>query len=207
MSRSLYSFVVLVTCAIMAQGCSLRFAIPRFVDYDSIGIVTRDANQLLKQYPGAKDEIESRLRMGLQDRGFHVVERDRMQELFDELNLSDQGITTSDAIELGKAASAQALLFADVSSVDVRKTWLSQLGEDLRAKFSGSTSSEVPDPGASYQATVKILVRLVDVEEMQSDWGGDAKRTVLVFSADDLGDAHVKAADVIAAFLPWKKIK
>ncbi len=203
MSRNQCPFVVLVTCALMTVGCaSSKFSGPSQVDYASIAIVTRDAAQLLKRFPGAEDEIESRLRMALVQQQFHVVERARMQEVLAELNLANHGITNKSGPEVGNAAGAQAFLFADVSQFGIRKSWRTNLGQDLLDKATSTTSSSTPDPGPTYEASVKILARLVDCERMQGVWAGEAAATAVVFSRNDLGDAHIKAADGIAANLP-----
>lgn len=203
MSRQLCTFVVSLICVVLTQGCaSNRSSGPSQVNYRSIAIVTRDAGQLLRRFPGAVDEIESRLRMALVQQQFHVVERARMQEVLDELNLGTTGITDERGPEVGNAAGAQAFLFADVSQFRIRKTWRTNLGQDLLDKLTSTTSSSTPDPGPTYEASVKILARLVDCEQMQGVWAGEAAATAIVFSRNDLGDAHIKAADGIAANLP-----
>lgn len=205
MSRQLCTFVVSLMCVVLTQGCaSSGFSGRSHVDYDSIGIVTRDATKMSSQFPNAKQEIDSCLRMGLLNRGFHVVERDRMQDALDEISFAGKGITKSNALELGNAVSAQALLLVDVSGFGIRKPLIKTIGERIPWPNDGSTLSSDFDDVEVYEATVKILVRLVDTEKMQSNWSGAAKATAFVPSLTDLGDAHVSAAREIADKLPRK---
>jgi len=67
------------------------------------------------------------------ERGFLVVERERMASIYKEITFSQSGLSSADRKQVGQLASADALYFADVN-ISMEKGWFK---DKIRLSYTG----------------------------------------------------------------------
>lgn len=198
----------------MSAGCThSRTGGLNVLNYDTFAVTVRDPYELLKEHPGAKDEMENRLCIALRKKNYKIAERQETDRILAEHVLGQSGITDENIPELGKAVNAQALLLIDVTKAKISESLLEKIPHAIdgimnifgKPVDNSRQQRHRSDEIKSFASVVKFNVKLIDVEKFDRVWTGEFSSGDLVFSNDDLGDAHLKAIDNLGEKFPIKQ--
>lgn len=181
-------FIALVPGLVILQGCVK----PMPNHYAKILVVVQDLSNRLEKYDVDRRGIADCLEGHLSGNGYSVVEREALEQVLEQIHLSGSGITEGKASELGKMLDAEAILLTNVTEAKVTALEFSIGPIPIPIDFGQRSDTD------QYKATVRLSARLIDVQKSQVVWAHSAKSLWFVPSKDDLGDAHLLAANMLA---------
>ncbi len=213
-SRNRVCFLLALPLLALATGCQTKLLElegemstldQSLKNHRMFAVMVDDPDALLRRYQSAKVEIRERVKGQLLDKGYDVVERDKMAVALREHRFGVSEMSDRERSECAKAAGADAMFIVEVTSAKVTTP---KKRHEINSVF-----HVIPYSIRNFfligwnlrEAKVSFNARIVEFDSCRVKLSSWSKARASVYENDELGAAHTAAAERLTEEIPERR--